>query len=67
MMMLSQYLDAENITQAQFAERIGTTQGTVSKLCAGRRPKWDLALRIERATDGGVPVSIWAHQQEGAA
>ena len=60
MMTLTQYLDAENITQAQFAQMVGTSQGTVSKLCAGRRPRWDLAARIERATSGSVPVAVWA-------
>jgi len=59
MMTLNQYLDAEQITQAKFAKRIKVTQGTVSKLCAGRRPGWDLAARIAAATAGKVPVEAW--------
>ena len=66
MMTLTQYLDAEKLTQAEFARRLGLSQGTVSKLCAGRRPSWELAINIERETAGKVPVSIWA-QVEGSA
>lgn len=68
MQNLTQYLKAENLTQAQFAERIEVRQSTVSKLCTGeKRPSWDLAARIARATDGKVPVSVWADvaQAEG--
>lgn len=60
MMTLSQYLEAKKITQGQFAAMIGTHQGTVSKLCAGRRPGWDMAAKIAAITDGQVPVSVWA-------
>ena len=60
MMTLKQYLDSKNLTQAEFAARIMSTQGTVSKLCGGRKPSWELAAKIERATDGNVPVAIWA-------
>jgi DNA-binding XRE family transcriptional regulator len=70
MMTLMQYLEAEKITQATFAETVGTTQGTVSKLCSGRRPSWSLALKIEQVTGGRVPVSVWASidaDQAGAA
>lgn len=66
-MTLTQYLEAENMTQADFAVRIGASQGTVSKLCAGRRPRWDLAIKIERQTDGKVPVSTWAAEAAGDA
>lgn len=59
-MTLQQYLDAKKITQGQFAAMIGTHQGTVSKLCKGRRPSWDVAAKIAAVTDGAVPVSIWA-------
>lgn len=67
MMTLTQYLEAKKITQAEFAGRIGATQGTVSKLCAGRNPSWRLAARIARATDNEVPVTIWAQLAEDDA
>lgn len=66
MMTLPQYLEWKKMTQAQFAARLGVAQGTVSKLCADRRPSWDMAARIESATEGHVPVSVWAGQR-GAA
>ena len=67
-MTLPQYLEAQNLTQAQFARLVGTSQGTVSKLCSpGRRPGWGMAVKIERATGGKVPVAIWAHAEGSAA
>ena len=63
MMTLTQYLKAEKITQAQFARRLSASQGTVSKLCTGRRPSWDLAVKIEQLTHGKVPVAVWAQAE----
>lgn len=66
MMDLTQYLKAENLTQAQFAERVQVRQSTISKLCSGEiRPSWSMAARIERATAGAVPVATWASRTEG--
>lgn len=69
MMTLTQYLSDQKLTQAEFAAMIDATQGTVSKLCANRRPSWDLAMKIERVTGGKVPVSVWptAHQEPAQA
>jgi transcriptional regulator with XRE-family HTH domain len=48
-------------TKGDFARRIGITQARLSRLLAGRSyPDIPLALEIERATDGAVPVSAWA-------
>ena len=63
MMTLSQYLEAKNITQEQFAAMIDTHQGTVSKLCSGRRPSWDLASKIASVTGGEVPVEVWVSRE----
>lgn len=63
MMTLLQYQNWKNLTQAQLAEQLGITQGEVSKLCSekvGRRPSWEMAAHIEKATDGAVPMSVWA-------
>ena len=60
MASLDSHLKASGETQAEFALRIGVRQGTVSKLA--RRlmvPSLKLAQRIERATNGGVPVNSW--------
>jgi plasmid maintenance system antidote protein VapI len=57
---LHTYLAEQRITQAGFAAKIGVTQATVSKLIAGTtKPGLDLAVRIERMTDGAVPVDTW--------
>ena len=67
MNQLSQYLTREGVTQSAFAERLGLTQATVSRLASGLlRPRLDTALAIERITAGAVPVESWA-QQEGAS
>ncbi|AZV00378.1 Cro-like protein [Paracoccus phage vB_PthS_Pthi1] len=58
--MLEHHLKASNETQAQFASRIGVRQGTVSKLMRGLvTPSLKLAQKIERVTNGAVPVSSW--------
>ncbi|MBT0778036.1 helix-turn-helix transcriptional regulator [Paracoccus sp. pheM1] len=60
MTMLEHHLRASEETQAQFASRIGVRQGTVSKLMRGLvTPSLKLAQRIERVTNGAVPVSSW--------
>lgn len=67
---LEQYLADEKLTQEQFAGMVGTTQGTVARFLPRgsrpplRRPGLDLALRIERVTEGRVPVECWANDVE---
>lgn len=57
---LEAYLAANGIRQSQFAERIGVTQATVSKLIAGSvAPSLALAVRIQRETFGAVPCDAW--------
>jgi plasmid maintenance system antidote protein VapI len=59
-MKLTDYLEETGEKQTEFAARVGTTDATVSRLVAGNlRPGLDLALRIERATDGKVPPREW--------
>jgi len=60
MSKLAEYLKAHSMTQAQFALKVGLTQGYIARLCRhGAVPKLETASRIERATDGEVPVSAW--------
>ena len=60
MSTLRAFLLESNETQAEFAERIGVSQGTVSKLCKGLiSPSLPLALKIQRVTDGKVTVESW--------
>lgn len=61
MSSLKQYLDAAKITQSAFAEQIGVSQGTVSKLCSNlASPSWRVAALINKETGGAVPLSAWA-------
>ncbi len=54
-MKLKQYLDIKNLTQREFAERLGAHYMTVYKICAGRRrPSPEMAHRIEKETGGQV-------------
>ena len=64
MMTLSEYLKAKAIRQADFAARIGVTQGTVSRLCSGRlAPDMETASRIQFETGGAVPVAVWVPEE----
>lgn len=57
---LGRYLKAKEITQHQFAERLGVSQGTVSKMCRkGAEVRDSMKVRIERLTGGAVPVEAW--------
>lgn len=47
-------------TQAKFATDAGITQASVSRYLAGERfPNRDAAEKIERASDGKVPLALW--------
>ena len=60
MMTLKTYLRSQRITQAAFAARLNVDQSTVSKLCDTRpRLSLNLALKIERETEGAVVVESW--------
>lgn len=64
---LTAYIAASGATQADFAKRIGRTQAYVSRLCASdASPSLTTALRIERATNGAVPVATWANEESAA-
>ena len=44
---LQQFLDAENLTQAQFAESIGVVPASVSNVLSGKnRPGWDFTVNM---------------------
>jgi gp16 family phage-associated protein len=59
--LLRDWLAREGQTVAGFARRIGIDRSAVHRWLAGtRRPTVGAALRIEDATRGEVPVSIWA-------
>jgi len=60
MITLEAYLSENRIKQADFAATVSASQATISKLINRTvMPGLSLALRIEKATDGRVPASIW--------
>ena len=63
MQTLSEHLAANNMTQGEFAKRIGVAQSTISKICRDKLPSLKLAQRIAVATGDAVPVGIWGSQQ----
>lgn len=64
---LKAYRREQGILQSAFAEMLGTTQTTISKLESGKiTPNLALAHKIEVATGGAVPMSCWV-QHEGEA
>lgn len=63
-MDLKSYLDAADETQADFAARVKTTAGTISRIVAGTmRPGLDLAHDIESATGGKVEMTQWVRER----
>jgi len=60
MSQLGAYLRDNSLRQAEFAAKVGATQGTISRLIKGDvLPSLDLAVKIERATAGVVPATSW--------
>lgn len=58
---LSKWLDEHGEDREKFAAKIGIVRTSLDRICRGdRRPGWELALKIEKATKGEVPVSMWA-------
>jgi transcriptional regulator with XRE-family HTH domain len=63
MMTLCEYLSSRGMRQDEFARALGVSQPTISRLAtkkgARNNPSLDLAAKIEQATGGAVPVTIW--------
>lgn len=64
-MRLETYLSLSGLTQAEFAQRIGASQGSVSKYCAGRAfPSPAILARIAAATGDAVTANDFVRQLE---
>lgn len=47
-------------TREQVAKALGIEKPSIDRLCrGGRRPSLDLAIKIERLTEGAVPAASW--------
>jgi len=54
-MTLSDYLTANKLTLRQFAEAVGRSEATISRIVRGRnQPDWETMGAIIKATDGLV-------------
>lgn len=53
-MDIQQYLIQSKTTQRQFAEKVGVTQGFISRLVQGEKVPPALVIPIEKATSGVI-------------
>ncbi len=54
-MTLAEWIEAEGITRAAAAERLGLSPSYLTELCQGKRnPSAGLAIRIVDASDGSI-------------
>jgi transcriptional regulator with XRE-family HTH domain len=49
----------QGLTQREFAERVGVTQGRIAQLLSGDIPSMALAVRIRTETQGEVALDDW--------
>jgi transcriptional regulator with XRE-family HTH domain len=60
---LDAYLDRKGEagpTQSDFADKVGCTQAAISRYATGLRlPPRDIAEKIDRHSEGKVPLSLW--------
>ncbi|WP_172976585.1 helix-turn-helix domain-containing protein [Roseivivax sp. THAF40] len=69
MTRLATFLNRTEMTQGAFAQLIGVSQPTVHRwLHRKDTPTFKTAAKIERMTEGAVPIASWAEvQSEDAA
>lgn len=66
--MLKQHIKSSGRPRADWARQLGVSEAYLSQLINNRkRPSLDLAIRIERITDGAVPARSWAVPESGEA
>lgn len=60
MTTLAKFLTSAGVTQHEFAQNLGVTQATISRLARRKKtPGLRLAVAIEAATGGAVPAASW--------
>lgn len=64
MAKLREHLKEKRITQRAFADRVGVSKAYMSEIASGLKvPSLEVAVRIQRATDGDVAVESWIPEQ----
>ncbi len=67
MNLLATWLEEHDVSQDVFADKIGVTQGYISRLVNGERiPGGAIAIAIEKETGGDVPAASWYPQPRRA-
>lgn len=62
--MLTDAIKAMGLKRSEFAELLGIGRAYLSSLETGKkRPSLELAVRIDRITNGLVPVASWISSQ----
>lgn len=65
---LRAHIDRLGISQNAFADRIGVSKSYLSQILSGKRePSREMIQKIDMATGGSVPPSVWFKNSEGAA
>lgn len=59
MITLAEHLSSTGETQSSFAARVGARTATVSGWVNGVIPRPEFMARIEKATNGAVPIAVW--------
>jgi hypothetical protein len=58
--VLKKWLEDEGLSYREFGESVGVCKQSIHQIATGKRnPGRDLGFRIDRATDGAVPATIW--------
>lgn len=67
MQNLIEHIKSLGISQSAFAAQIGVSKGYMSQILSGQRsPSRDMIQRIDLATGGRVPPSVWFKTPEEA-
>lgn len=60
MTLLRQFIEGSGMPRSRWQHRFGISRPYLHQLEAGQKtPSLDLAVRIERETDGAVPAASW--------
>ena len=67
-MLICEYRKIKKIGQAKFAKIIGVTPSHINQIEKGsRRPSPELALKIQKATDGDVSIMELLYPEKSTA
>lgn len=66
--MFAEHIKASGMSRSEWAARLGVSKSYLSELENGKkRPSLEVAVEIERLTDGAVPAASWVPETKEAA